>query len=112
MLVFDHQAPNLQSIFGESVICYQDLWKIDGVIERKIEKDSSKSFFDALSHFSNSLAIRQKQSRGKNFERGHKEMIEGLTRCIQKIFDTSNEIDQKRNEKVYICWIQSFSIFI
>jgi len=77
---------------------YLDLWRIDGVVEEKIEHAKPAALASAKWHFEESLSVRKRQSHGRAPNRSHQAMIDGLSRCIQKIITVSNRLEDERKQ--------------
>ena len=70
---------------------YLDLWRKDGAVENKIEHSSSEALTRAKWSFEQSLSVRKSQCRGQASDASHQAMIDGLTRCIDKIITVTNK---------------------
>jgi hypothetical protein len=70
---------------------YLDLWRKDGAVENKIERSSSEALTRAKWSFEQSLSVRKSQSRNQASNASHQAMIDGLTRCIDKIITVTNK---------------------
>lgn len=77
-------AEALREVFGVSH--YQQLWRADGVVERRARAASSTDRAVAVQHFRDSLSVRKGQAKGHGApDAGHQMMGEEMAGCIERI---------------------------
>jgi len=73
----------LQHMFGDvSISGYASLWKVGGAVDKKAELADSIAHESAVTHFRDSLNVRQRQGGGDG---GHQQMLDDMLHCIDRL---------------------------
>jgi hypothetical protein len=93
----------LRHVFeDESISRYQDLWKENGVIDRRAREVDKAAREAAVGHFNGSLQVRARQlaKHPGGADAGHQQMRDEMGKCIRRIEALVREDRQRRALKM------------
>ena len=81
----------LQHMFGDvSISGYSSLWRVGGAVDKKAQQADRTARALAVTHFRDSLKVRQ----GQGGDGGHQHMIEEMKHCMKRVEDMTRVEDK------------------